>query len=338
MFYYKLKALNFDFLDDSTAVKYISFKDLLQCYKNNPKVVFNFGNDINVNNSEGGIEKSTSTNIVFSGVLNKENSISEPEVFSMDDIRNALEIYKQIKIAQSKAIYYAFSLLYIIDCVKIQPLNKKRKPRYLFEHQLFTRVFKKEDFRAKRITYMENEETTEEEIAEAEKLVNERLLIQYNYEAKALSTLLKPVLLPTTRVFELNIFLCSFVFNNIREQRITHISLEIYRIFFSLGITIFLVILFLVFQVIEYTSHATFGLGNLYGSIFFFYNWITWNACIRRFGFFDNYFFKITKRPFYLQFSSTFSSYLRCLILTFCRYRMTFPIFLHLHLRKLVKV
>jgi hypothetical protein len=270
MFYYKLKALNFDFLDDSTAVKYISFKDLLQCYKNNPKVVFNFGNDINVNNSEGGIEKSTSTNIVFSGVLNKENSISEPEVFSMDDIRNALEIYKQIKIAQSKAIYYAFSLLYIIDCVKIQPLNKKRKPRYLFEHQLFTRVFKKEDFRAKRITYMENEETTEEEIAEAEKLVNERLLIQYNYEAKALSTLLKPVLLPTTRVFELNIFLCSFVFNNIREQRITHISLEIYRIFFSLGITIFLGILFLVFQVIEYTSHATFGLGNLYGSIFFF--------------------------------------------------------------------
>jgi len=46
--------------------------------------------------------------------------------------------------------------------------------------------------------------------------------------------------------------------------------LEFYQLLASLFFTILLGSLFLICQIIEYTSHATFSLGNLYGSIFFF--------------------------------------------------------------------
>jgi heme/copper-type cytochrome/quinol oxidase subunit 3 len=62
----------------------------------------------------------------------------------------------------------------------------------------------------------------------------------------------------------------TYALTTVRNLKKLYIAVEVERLLITLGITIALGVLFLSLQVSEYTAHATFALGNLYGSIFYF--------------------------------------------------------------------
>jgi heme/copper-type cytochrome/quinol oxidase subunit 3 len=62
----------------------------------------------------------------------------------------------------------------------------------------------------------------------------------------------------------------TYALTTVRNLKKLYIAVEVERLLVTLGITIALGVLFLSLQVSEYTAHATFALGNLYGSIFYF--------------------------------------------------------------------
>jgi hypothetical protein len=62
----------------------------------------------------------------------------------------------------------------------------------------------------------------------------------------------------------------TYALTAVRNLKKLYIAVEVERLLITLGITIALGVLFLSLQVSEYTAHATFALGNLYGSIFYF--------------------------------------------------------------------